>query len=162
MRCTLTINGRPRALDLPDRATLLEALRGPLDLTAAKPACDVGDCGACAVLVGGEPTLACLTLAAEVGDRAVLTAEGLADGEALHPLQVAFHELGASQCGYCTPGFLIAGAALLAEDPHPSDAAIARALSGNLCRCTGYTRIFAAVRRAAELLRAPAAGEGSP
>lgn len=146
---TLDVNGESRQVVAAAHDTLLEVLRGPLDLTGAKPACDMGECGCCAVWLDGEPVLSCLILAATVEGREITTVEGLAAGPRPHPLQEAFHAEGAAQCGYCTPGFLMVGAALLARDPHPAEAAVRAALSGNLCRCTGYTRILAAVARAA-------------
>ena len=146
---TVTINGQQMSIEVPSHATVLDMIRGELDLTGAKPACDMGDCGACAVLVDGVPILACITLAAEVENTCVTTVEGVSNGPHLHPVQRAFHRLGAAQCGYCTPGFVVAAAALLEQTPHPSEAQIRWALSGNLCRCTGYTAIVAAVKEAA-------------
>ncbi len=152
-RMTLNINGQARHCDVPANETLLETLRG-LGHFEVKSGCEKGDCGACAVLVGGEALDACLTLTWTVGERPVTTAAGLGTPERPHPLQRAFTARGAVQCGYCTPGLLIAAQGLLAEDPDPDEAAIRRALSGNLCRCTGYTKVFEAVAEAAAELRA--------
>ena len=130
--------------------TLLEVLREELDLTGTKHGCELGECGACAVLVDGEPVLSCLALPIELpGPATILTVEGLADGATPHPLQDAFAELGAAQCGYCTPGMLVTAKALLDAQPSPTRDEIVEALSGNLCRCTGYVKIFDAVELAA-------------
>src|SRR5262249_40392055 len=132
--------------------TLLEALRYGLTLTGSKQGCDKGDCGACTVLVDGEPVLACITLALACADREVRTVEGLADGARPHPLQDALDRTGGAECGFCPPGILMSAVALLERDPTPTREAIALALSGNLCRCTGYTKIFEAVEIAAREL----------
>ena len=137
--------------------TLLSVLREQLGLTAAKPGCGEGVCGACTVLVDGEPVRSCIVAAAEVGERPVTTLEGLAPAGMLHPLQQAFLELAAFQCGYCTPGMIMSAAALLAADPDPDEAAIVAAMDGNVCRCCAYPRIVRAVRRAAELEGEPIA-----
>lgn len=142
----LIINGRGETLDVPDHATLLEVLRDRLALTGTKPACERGECGACTVLLDGRPAYACLTLAAAVAQRPVTTIEGLPDD---HPVPAAFARHDAAQCGFCTPGQVLAATALLAHDPAPSDAAIVRAMSGNLCRCGTYPRIAAAIRELA-------------
>jgi len=155
---SLTVNGEPRALAFATHHTLLEVLREECRLTGTKHGCELGECGACAVLLDGEPVLSCLVLAAECDGRRVETIEGLRTDNALHPLQAAFADLGAAQCGYCTPGILMVAKALLDRDPDPSDAAIREALSGNLCRCTGYNRIVDAVAWAAATLR----GEDRP
>ncbi len=147
--CRLLVNGEVHTLLLSPERTLLEALREDLDLTGTKHGCELGECGACTVLVDGEPRLSCLTLAVEVDGRQVTTVEGLAGGEGLHPLQRAFVELSAAQCGYCTPGMLLSAKALLDRRPRPSEEEIKEALSGNLCRCTGYLRIVEAVELAA-------------
>jgi carbon-monoxide dehydrogenase small subunit len=144
------VNGETHTLAVPVHRTLLEVLREQLMLTGTKHGCELGECGACTVLVDGVPTLACLTLPIEVQGRAITTIEGLERNGQLHPLQLTFAELGAAQCGYCTPGVLIAGAALLAHDPHPELETIKAALAGNLCRCTGYTKIYEAVQAASE------------
>jgi carbon-monoxide dehydrogenase small subunit len=130
--------------------TLLEVLREDLQLTGTKHGCELGECGACAVLLDGQPVLSCLVLAVECRGRTVLTVEGLAENGRLHPLQDAFADLGAAQCGYCTPGILVTAKALLDREPHPSQARIREALAGNLCRCTGYQQIVEAVEAAAE------------
>jgi carbon-monoxide dehydrogenase small subunit len=121
-----------------------------LALTGTKHGCELGECGACAVLVDGEPRLSCLVLALECQGKAIETVEGLADGAALHPLQTAFADLGAAQCGYCTPGILMTAKALLEHEPNPSRERIKEAISGNLCRCTGYQQIFEAIEEAAK------------
>jgi len=150
---SLRINGRTRAARAPANQTLLETLRG-LGCREVKSGCEKGDCGACAVLVDGEARDACLTLTWTVAEREITTVAGLGTSDAPHPLQRAFLDHGAAQCGYCTPGFIIAAQSLLARRPDPSDDEIRLALSGNLCRCTGYTKIFDAVEAAAAALRA--------
>jgi len=147
---TLNVNGEDVELFVPVHKTLLEVLREDMDLTGTKHGCELGECGACAVLIDGEPMLSCLTLPIEHQAPArIVTVEGLADGARLHPLQETFAELGAAQCGYCTPGMLITARALLDSVPSPSRQQIVEALSGNLCRCTGYVKIFEAVELAA-------------
>jgi len=158
LRLTLRINGEDRELLVPAHHTLLEVLREELGLTGTKHGCELGECGACTVLVDGRPLLACLLLPVECQGRDVTTVEGLADGSRLHPLQQAFAELGAAQCGYCTPGFLMAAEALLRRNLQPTRAQVVEALGGNLCRCTGYHKIVEAVELAAERLQ-PAARE---
>lgn len=150
----LTINGQPVAADVAGSATLLELLRDTLALTGTKRACDRGECGACTVHVDGRPIYACLTLAHACDGRAVRTIEGLGAPGTPHALQEAFVAEDAAQCGFCTPGQLMAAAALLAENADPSDADVVHALSGNLCRCGTYPKIVRAVRRAAATLRA--------
>jgi aerobic-type carbon monoxide dehydrogenase small subunit (CoxS/CutS family) len=149
LRLSMIVNGEPHETLVEGYKTLLEALREDLQLTGTKHGCELGECGACAVLVDGEPVLSCLTLAVECDGRTVTTIEGLADGNALHPLQEAFATLGGAQCGYCTPGILLTAKALLDRHPQPSRELIAEALSGNLCRCTGYLQIVEAVEEAA-------------
>lgn len=149
----LSINGRLHRLAAPDHRTLLEVVREDLGLTGTKHGCELGECGACTVLVDGVPVLSCLTLGAQVLGSEVTTIEGLADGAEPHPLQRTFAELGAAQCGYCTPGMLMAAAALLERNPRPDLDEIRQALAGNLCRCTGYIKILEAVQLAAEPLR---------
>ncbi len=149
-----SVNGEAVETAVAPYKTLLEALREDLDLTGTKHGCELGECGACAVLLDGKPVLSCLVVAQECAGREVTTIEGLAgrDG-ALHPLQEAFADLGGSQCGYCTPAILLAAKHLLDSKPAPSRDEIAEALSGNLCRCTGYNQIFEAVEEAAARLR---------
>jgi aerobic-type carbon monoxide dehydrogenase small subunit (CoxS/CutS family) len=158
----LNVNGEAHDLYIPVHKTLLEVLREDLDLTGTKHGCELGECGACAILVDGQPILACLALPVEYqAPVAIVTVEGLADGARPHPLQVTFAELGAAQCGYCTPGMLVTAKALLDETPAPSRKQVVEALSGNLCRCTGYVKIFEAVELAAERLRASQASQAS-
>ena len=145
----LTVNGEPAEVAFAPYKTLLEVLREDLGLTGTKHGCELGECGACAVLVDGEPRLSCLVLALECQGKAIETVEGLASGAKLHPLQTAFADLGAAQCGYCTPGILMTAKALLEREPNPSRDRIKEAISGNLCRCTGYQQIFEAIEEAA-------------
>jgi carbon-monoxide dehydrogenase small subunit len=146
MEITLNVNGDEYPLEIAPHRTLLEALREEIGLTGTKPNCLEGECGACTVLVDGRAVNSCLYLAVRAAGRSIVTIEGLAEGEQLHPLQAAFLELGGVQCGYCTPGFIVSTAALLAENPQPSDDELFRALAGNICRCTGYTNIRKAIR----------------
>lgn len=155
---TLTVNGEERTTAFPTHHTLLEVLREELDLTGTKHGCELGECGTCTVLVDGRPVLSCLVLAAEVAGREIETVEGLQQGSRLHPLQAAFADLGAAQCGYCTPGLLMTAAALLREEPAPGRERIREALAGNLCRCTGYHKIVEAVEWAAARLRGEEGG----
>lgn len=143
-----SLNGEQVDVSFAPYKTLLEVLREDLGHTGTKHGCELGECGACAVLLDGQPVLSCLVLAVECDGRQVLTVEGLAQDAKLHPLQDAFADLGAAQCGYCTPGILVTAKALLDETPHPSRDQIREALSGNLCRCTGYLQIFEAVEAA--------------
>jgi carbon-monoxide dehydrogenase small subunit len=145
----LKVNGEEVEVLAPVHKTLLEVLREDLNLTGTKHGCELGECGTCTVLVDGEPVLACLALPIELQGREITTVEGLAKGAEPSALQTAFAELGAAQCGYCTPGMLLAGQALLDKNPHPSRDEIRNALSGNLCRCTGYSKIHEAVELAA-------------
>ncbi len=149
VRLSLTVNGEPREVLVEGYKTLLELLREDLGLTGTKHGCELGECGACAVLVEGEPVLSCLRLAVECEGARVTTVEGLAHGPDLSPLQRAFADKGAAQCGYCTPGILVTAQALLDRTPRPTREQIAAALSGNLCRCTGYLQIIEAVEAAA-------------
>jgi carbon-monoxide dehydrogenase small subunit len=146
---TLTVNGETRELIAAVHKTLLEVLREDMGLTGTKHGCELGECGTCTVLVDGEPVLSCLALPVEIQGRDIRTVEGMADGSRLHPLQQAFAELGAAQCGYCTPGILLTAEALLEDSPTPSRDEVRVALAGNLCRCTGYTKILDAVELAA-------------
>ena len=150
---TVEINGVECKLSAPANETLLDCLRRH-GFFEVKSGCEKGDCGACAVQINGEPVDACLTLAWTVVGHSITTLEGLNDTNNPHPLIAAFIEFGAVQCGYCTPGIMIAAEALLREKPEPTDEDIAIALSGNLCRCTGYTKIFAAIKQAGGVLRA--------
>ena len=145
----MRLNGASVQYAAHPNKTLLEVLREDLALTGTKHGCEMGHCGACTVLVNDEPILSCLALAIEVQDHDVRTVEGLADGARLHPVQQAFAECGAAQCGYCTPGFLMTAAALVEHPSIPSDAEIREAISGNLCRCTGYEKIVEAISLAA-------------
>ena len=145
----LTVNGEAAEVSFAPYKTLLEVLREDLALTGTKHGCELGECGACAVLIDGEPKLSCLVLAVECAGKSVDTVEGLASGAELHPLQAAFADLGAAQCGYCTPGILMTAKALLENEPHPTRERIKEAISGNLCRCTGYQQIFEAIEEAA-------------
>ena len=145
----LRVNGESNEVLFAPYKTLLEVLREDLALTGTKHGCELGECGACAVLVDGEPQLSCLVLALECEGRAIDTVEGLSRGSELHPLQAAFADLGAAQCGYCTPGILMTAKALLEKEPQPSRERIKEAVSGNLCRCTGYQQIFEAIEEAA-------------
>jgi len=153
----LQVNGEPTEVSFAPYKTLLELLREDLGLPGTKHGCELGECGACAVLLDGEPVLSCLVLALECAGRAVETIEGLAGGTALHPLQAAFTDLGGSQCGYCTPGMVMTAKALLDREPNPSREQIREAIAGNICRCTGYQQIVDAIEAAAGELRA--AGE---
>ena len=153
----LQVNGEEHETLFASYKTLLEVLREDFGLTGTKHGCELGECGACAVLVDGEPKLSCLVLALECQGRAIETVEGMANGARLHPLQAAFADLGAAQCGYCTPGILMTAKALLEKEPLPSRERIREAVSGNLCRCTGYQQIFEAIEEAAKRM-----GDESP
>jgi len=152
-RISLTVNGRSEAADVPAGMTLLEFLRDRLYLTGTKEGCGIGECGACTVLLDGRPVTACLVLAVEADGRTVETIEGEADDGELSALQRAFIAAGAVQCGFCTPGMIMAARGLLRRCPNPSDEEIVEAIAGNLCRCTGYEAILSAVRMAATRLR---------
>ena len=151
---TITVNGKLRTASIPPETTLLKLLRDHFKLTGAKLGCDVGDCGACTVIVDGKPVNACLMLAGQADGREVLTIEGLATQNELHPLQKAFEDHASLQCGFCGPGVILSAKALLDEIPNPSVPEIRDALSGNLCRCTGYTKMIEAIQDAARALRA--------
>ncbi|MGM0394798.1 MAG: (2Fe-2S)-binding protein [Thermodesulfobacteriota bacterium] len=146
---TLTVNGKKQILAVKPNDTLLEVVRDYLDLTGSKEGCGEGVCGSCTVLLNGHPVRACLTLALEADECAVTTVEGLADGDKLSPLQQSFIDHGAVQCGFCTPGMLMSATALFKEQPSPDRKAVRKALSGNICRCTGYAKIVDAVEHAA-------------
>lgn len=160
MLMRLHVNGRIHELYLPVQITLLEVLRERLGLVGTKHGCELGECGACTVLVDGQPRLSCLTLAADLQQRAITTVEGLGSVTQPHPLQAAFAAAGAVQCGYCTPGMLISASALLERNPSPTRTQIKEALSGNLCRCTGYLQIVEAVAEAASQLDPTAGRQG--
>ncbi|HTT35627.1 MAG TPA: (2Fe-2S)-binding protein [Thermoplasmata archaeon] len=146
----IRVNGTLRATAAPPERILLDLLREDLNLTGTKRGCDLGTCGCCTVLLDGRPTLSCLTLAHEVGDRAVTTIEGVTPAAGLSAVQREFVARGATQCGFCTPGFIVTATGLLATNPRPTREEVVRAISGNLCRCTGYTKIIEAILAAAE------------
>jgi len=153
MRIQLTVNGAKRSFDVEPNTLLLNLLRDEMSLTGTKYGCGIGECGACTVLMDGEAVLACMILAVDADGRRVDTVEGLAEDGEPHPIQQAYLDEGAVQCGYCTPGFIMATKALLDENPAPTEAEIREYLNGNLCRCTGYVNIVKAVQRAAQALR---------
>lgn len=148
-----TLNGEQSEVAFAPHKTLLEVLREDLGLTGTKHGCELGECGTCTVLIDGQPILSCLFLGLDAEDREVTTIEGMAEGGKLHPLQDTFADLGAAQCGYCTPGFLLVAKELLEKNPSPSRNEIQEALAGNLCRCTGYIKIYEAVELAAARMR---------
>jgi carbon-monoxide dehydrogenase small subunit len=150
---TFLVNGRHYEVAIEPHMLLIEVLRDELDLTGTKQSCGIGNCGACTVLIDGKPVLSCLTLALTVVGKHITTIEGLAQGTALHPIQKAFIEHGAIQCGFCTPGMILSAKALLDGNPDPDEEEVKQALSGNLCRCTGYVKIIDAVLAAAEAMR---------
>lgn len=150
MQLELTVNGERREATVWPGESLLVTLRDRLGLPGSKNACEQGECGSCAVMLDGELVCSCLVLAAQAAGRAVVSVEGLGGPGELHPVQEAFVEAGAVQCGFCTPGLVVAAADLLERDPSPDDDAIREALAGNLCRCTGYSKIIDAVKQAAE------------
>ena len=153
---TLDVNGDRYQIGLKSNRTLLEALRYDCQLTGSKQGCDMGDCGACTVLIDGVPIQSCITLAMECVGKEVTTVEGLADANEPHPIQLAWHHNGASQCGYCTPGFMATAKWLLDRNPNPTQEEIKVALSGNICRCTGYTQILKAMHEAIAMIQAKA------
>lgn len=146
---TLTVNNEPWQVEVNPNQTLLGLLREQLYLTGTKEGCSTGDCGACTVLLDGEPVNSCLVLAVEVAGRSVITIEGLAEGDDLHPVQSAFVEKGAIQCGFCSPGMILSAKALLDRNPTPTETEVREAIAGNLCRCTGYAKIVEAAMSAA-------------
>src|SRR5262244_4186019 len=156
VRVTLNVNGDSRETLVPVHKTLLEVLREDLGLTGTKHGCELGECGTCTVLVDGRSILSCLMLGLDAEGREVTTIEGMAENGRLHPLQDTFADLGAAQCGYCSPGFLLAAKELIEKNPAPSRDEIREALSGNLCRCTGYIKIYEAVELAAARMRGEA------
>jgi len=149
----LNVNGKVRRLEIEPNRLLLDVLRQDLGLTGSKRGCDDSSCGACTVLINGEPQMSCLMLAVSYQDCEITTIEGVADGSELDPLQRGFSVEGGAQCGYCTPGMILTAKHLLLNNPDPTEQEINEALSGNLCRCTGYTQILASVRKAVELMR---------
>jgi len=149
----LQVNGDFYDVFVKPSETLLDVLRDKLGLMGTKKSCDVGDCGACTVLLDGEPVTSCLTLAVSARGKAITTIEGVAEGQNLHPIQKAFVEHGAIQCGYCTPGMIMTAKAFLEENPDPTEEGIKEAISGNLCRCTGYVKIIEAIKAAAQIIQ---------
>ena len=148
----LNVNGESYDISIEPNRTLVDVLRDELGLTGTKKGCDLGNCGCCGVLIDGKPVVSCLTLAIEAQGKDILTIEGLADGENLHPIQRAFIEHDGLQCGFCTPGMIITAKALLDENPNPAENEIREALAGNLCRCTGYDKIVESIQAAAEII----------
>jgi carbon-monoxide dehydrogenase small subunit len=153
-RIGLTVNGALYELNVQPWETLLEVIRDKLGLTGTKEGCGLGECGACTVIMEGKTVNSCLVLAVEADGKQITTIEGLADGDKLHPLQEAFIETGGLQCGFCTPGMIMSAKALLDENPHPSEEEIRRGIAGNLCRCTGYTKIIESISSAARRMGA--------
>jgi carbon-monoxide dehydrogenase small subunit len=153
MKIEITVNGAKRVFDVEPQTLLLNLLRDEMDLTGTKYGCGIGECGACTVLLDGDAVLACMVLAVDADDRRVDTIEGLAEGGKLHPIQEAYLDEGAVQCGYCTPGFIMATKALLDENPEPTEREIREYLNGNICRCTGYVNIVKAVQAAAKRMQ---------
>lgn len=151
------VNGATVCVNTPPDRSLLDVLREDLKLTGTKGGCRTGECGACTVILDGKPVNSCMVFAAQMEGRKVLTIEGLSKDGELHPIQQAFVEKGAVQCGFCIPGMIMSSKALLDSNPDPSEMEIKKALSGNLCRCTGYQKIFNAVKKAAQILRTPGA-----
>ncbi len=146
----LTVNNQPYRLSVPPRRTLLEVIREDLGLTGTKEGCGLGECGACTVLMDGQAINSCLVLAAEADGKQITTVEGLASGDKLHPIQQAFVDHGGLQCGFCTPGMIMSAKALLDKNPTPTEEEIKQGITGNLCRCTGYTKIIESIKAAAE------------
>ena len=155
---TLHVNGEHHEVNFLPHKTLLEVLREDMGLTGTKHGCELGECGTCTVLIDGEPQLSCLVLGIECDGREIESVEGMATADGAHPLQTTFAENGAAQCGYCTPGFLLTAKAVLADDPKPSREKLVEELSGNLCRCTGYLKIYEAIEEAAARMRGEEGG----
>jgi len=153
MKIEITVNGAKRVFDVEPQTLLLNLIRDKMDLTGTKYGCGIGECGACTVLLDGDAVLACMVLAVDADDRRVDTIEGLAEGGKLHPIQEAYLDEGAVQCGYCTPGFIMATKALLDENPEPTEQEIREYLNGNICRCTGYVNIVKAVQAASKKMK---------
>jgi len=153
MKIEITVNGTKRVFDVEPQTLLLNLLRDEMDLTGTKYGCGIGECGACTVLLDGDAVLACMVLAVDADDRRVDTIEGLAEGGKLHPIQEAYLDEGAVQCGFCTPGFIMATKALLDENPKPTEQEIREYLNGNICRCTGYVNIVKAVQAASKKMK---------
>lgn len=150
----LTVNGESYTVAVEPCESLLDVLRDKLSLTGTKKGCNRGDCGACTIIIDGKTVNSCLVLAVEADDKEVLTVEGLASNGQLHPIQEAFVQYGAVQCGYCTPGMIMSVKVLLDENPNPTEEEVKRAIGGNLCRCTGYVKIIDAIKKAAEVIQA--------
>lgn len=146
----LNVNGQEYELSVPPHRTLLEVIREELGLTGTKEGCSLGECGACTVIMDGKTVNSCLVLASEADGKSIITIEGLANGDKLHPIQQAFIDHGGFQCGFCTPGMIMSAKALLDANPHPTEAEIKKAISGNFCRCTGYTKIIESIKAAAK------------
>ena len=158
MQVTLTVNGTEHTVDVEPRLLLVHLIREELELTGTHIGCDTTSCGACTVLLDGTPVKSCTLFGVQAEGRSITTVEGLMDGATLHPIQAAFKEHHGLQCGYCTPGMMLVGAALLEENPDPSDDDVRHAISGNICRCTGYMNIVAAIRAAAQASAGATAG----
>ena len=158
MQVTLTVNGTEHTVDIEPRLLLVHLIREELELTGTHIGCDTTSCGACTVLLDGTPVKSCTLFGVQAEGRSITTVEGLMDGATLHPIQAAFKEHHGLQCGYCTPGMMLVGAALLEENPDPSDDDVRHAISGNICRCTGYMNIVAAIRAAAQASAGATAG----
>lgn len=159
MKLSFKLNGKNTVLDVSGSERLIDVLRGRLHLFGTKEGCGKGECGACAVLLDGNPVCSCILLSSQIAGREITTIEGLAKGKDLHPVQAAFADAGAVQCGFCTPGIVLSAVGLLNENPEPSREEIKRALSGNLCRCTGYKKIFEAVELAAKNMKKSGMGK---
>jgi len=149
---SLTVNGKPYQVSITPSRTLLEVIREDLGLIGTKEGCGLGECGACTVIMNGKTVNSCLVLAGEADGKAITTIEGLAEGDKLHPIQQAFMENGGLQCGFCTPGMILSAKVLLEETPHPTDEDIRRGIAGNFCRCTGYAKILASIKAAAQIM----------